>query len=57
MVKLDGHTWSELGGLNGLAANSSINKICVDKQGNVYATGFFTEVVNFSTKCYVAVYN
>jgi hypothetical protein len=46
--------WSELGGFNSLAANSSINALCTDKFNNVYAAGSFT---NASGKQYVAKFD
>ena len=45
------NTWSELGGLNSLAANSDILSVCSDAAGNIYAAGYFT---NSSGKRYVA---
>src|ERR1041384_5169419 len=47
-------SWSELGGLNGLAANAFINSVCSDASGNIYAAGYFT---NSSGNWYVAKYN
>ncbi len=52
--KWDGTSWSELGGLNGLSPNNSINSICTDVLGNVYVAGGFT---NTSNKKYVARWN
>jgi len=49
----NGSTWSELGGLNGLGANGTINTICTDAVGNIYAAGYFT---NASHNYYVAKY-
>ncbi|HKC37791.1 MAG TPA: T9SS type A sorting domain-containing protein [Chitinophagaceae bacterium] len=46
--------WSELGGLNGLAANNLINSVCSDALGNMYAGGDFT---NSSGNWYVAKWN
>ena len=43
--------WSEVGGLNSLAANNQILSISTDKAGNVYAGGYFT---NASGNIYVA---
>jgi Secretion system C-terminal sorting domain len=43
--------WTELGGVNALAANHVINAICIDKAGNIYAAGNFT---NVNGKGYVA---
>ncbi len=48
------NTWSELGGNNGLKANSSINSMCMDSKGNLYATGGFTDTLGFY---YVAKWN
>src|SRR2546429_331207 len=45
-------SWSELGGLNGLAANGDIYSVCSDASGNIYAAGRFT-----SSSRYVAKYN
>src|SRR5690349_10523001 len=36
-------SWSELGGLNGLSANSSIFSVCNDASGNIYAAGDFSD--------------
>jgi Secretion system C-terminal sorting domain/Domain of unknown function (DUF5122) beta-propeller len=47
-------SWSELGGLNGLSAGSSIFSVCSDASGDIYAAGWFT---NSSGKKYVAKYN
>ena len=47
-------SWSELGGLNGLGANSFIFSICSDAPGNIYASGQF---FNSSNNKYVAKYN
>src|SRR5437763_1666298 len=47
-------SWSELGGLNGLAANDWINSVCSDASGNIYAAGWFS---NSSGNRYVAKYN
>ena len=46
--------WSELGGTNVLSANSSIQSICKDAAGNIYAAGIFT---NGNNKFYVAKWN
>lgn len=54
VAKFDGNTWSELGGSNSLSANSSINALCTDAQGNIYAAGDFT---NSNGKRYVAKWN
>src|SRR5438309_1835663 len=47
-------SWSELGGLNGLATNGGIFSVCSDAFGNVYVAGFIS---NSSGKQYVAKYN
>jgi hypothetical protein len=47
-------SWSELGGQNGLATNYTINSVCSDASGNIYAGGYFT---NSSGNKYVAKYN
>ncbi|HEX7905106.1 MAG TPA: T9SS type A sorting domain-containing protein [Chitinophagaceae bacterium] len=49
------NTWSELGGLNGLNANGSIQTIALDGSGNVYAAGSFTTINIFVA--YVAKWN
>ena len=54
VAKYNGSSWSELGGLNGLAANFWILSICSDASGNIYAAGYFT---NSSGNWYVAKYN
>ncbi len=41
VAKWNGASWSELGGLNGLAADHFIKTICSDASGNIYAGGFF----------------
>lgn len=44
VAKWDGNTWSELGGPNSFGSkttNFSINSICCDKEGNIYAAGLF----------------
>lgn len=46
--------WSELGGVNALAANGSIISICTDASGNIYAAGSFTDVMG---KRYIAKYD
>lgn len=57
-TKAQVYGWSELGGLNGLAANSYILSICSDRTGNIYAAGYFTDSLNAdSGKMYVAKYN
>ena len=45
VAKWDGTSWTELGGkgATGLHANSSIASIALNANGNVYATGFFTD--------------
>src|ERR1041384_8024339 len=51
-------SWSELGGLNGLAANDGIGSVCSDASGNIYAGGWFTNGPNsISGNWYVAKYN
>lgn len=56
VAKWNGSNWSELGGANALGnlGNGSINTICVDNAGNVYAAGGLT---NTSGKKYVAKWN
>src|SRR6187455_905517 len=46
--------WNELGGLNGLAANTTIQSVCSDASGNIYTGGMFT---NSSGNKYVAKWN
>ena len=46
-------SWSELGGVNGLAAIANIYSICSDASGNIYAAGYFN---NSSGNWYVAKY-
>jgi len=41
------NTWSELGGINGLAANSSIASMCMDSKGNLFAAGGFTDTLGY----------
>lgn len=48
------YSWSELGGINSLGANSNIWTILNDPSGNTYAAGMFT---NSSGKKYVAKYD
>jgi len=56
--KYDGSSWSELGGLNGLNANSYIYSVCSDMSGNIYAAGDFTAGTgSLGGKPYVAKYN
>jgi hypothetical protein len=50
----DSYTWEELGGTNSLNANGDILSLCVDKFGNLYAAGKFT---NSSGKYYIAKFN
>ena len=54
VAKWNGSAWSELGGLNALAANGFINSVFSDAAGNIYAGGNFT---NSSFNNYVAEYN
>jgi trimeric autotransporter adhesin len=55
VYKWTGSAWQPLGmGNAGLNANSTIKKIDVDEQKNVYATGYFT---NNAGKIYVAKWN
>lgn len=54
VAKYNGNAWSELGGLNGLSANTYINSVCSDASGNIYAAGYFW---NSSFKRYVAKYD
>ena len=44
------HSWTQLGtGTSRLKANNNINSICVDRQGNVYAAGLFTDDTIFTS--------
>lgn len=44
VTKWDGHRWEKLGtGSSALNANGDILSLCTDRQGNVYATGRFTD--------------
>ena len=52
VAKWDGDSWSELGGTNGANCKSSIQTICTDKDGNVYAAGFFDDDNYVSVKKY-----
>ena len=54
LAKWNGTVWSEVGGLNGLAANLTIWSVCTDPSINIYVAGLFT---NSSGKSYVAKYN
>src|SRR6185295_12685799 len=47
-------SWSQLGVVNGVVADSYISSVCSDASGNIYAAGQFT---NSSGKKYVAKYN
>ena len=53
-LSLYAQTWSELGGLNAQPANDTIQSICTDKSGNIYAGGVF---VNSSSHFFVAKWN
>ncbi len=46
--------WSELGGLNNLAAGNTIKSICAEINGNIYACGLF---LNNQQRSYVAKWN
>lgn len=48
---LKAQIWTELGGLNGLAANNMIESMCCDAAGNIYVGGQFT---NANGKRFVA---
>jgi hypothetical protein len=54
VAKFDGNVWSELGGLNNLAANNGIATLSSDLSGNIYAGGDFTYTAG---NYYLAVYN
>ncbi|NVO19877.1 MAG: T9SS type A sorting domain-containing protein [Bacteroidetes bacterium] len=41
VAKWDGTSWTEVGGLNALAANDYIESIISDSKGNIYASGSF----------------
>ena len=51
VAKWDGTSWSELGGLDALHANNSIQSICINSSGNIFVGGSFK---NSSNKNYVA---
>ncbi|MFP5041120.1 T9SS type A sorting domain-containing protein [Parasediminibacterium sp. JCM 36343] len=51
VAEWDGSKWSELGGLNALAANNPIQSIQCDSKGNLYAIGGFT---NSNGNSYIA---
>ncbi len=53
VAKWNAGTWTELGGLNALSADSTILALSSDVQGNIYAAGLFT---NASGHQYVARY-
>lgn len=58
VAKFDGTSWSELGGINSLKANSVISSICTDNKGNVYAAGRFTNKTSVDSGfCYVAKFD
>ncbi len=54
MVNCVNAQWVEVGGLKGLSASNSIQSICCDASGNIYAAGDFK---NSSGKYYVAKWN
>ena len=54
VAKLEGRTWSEVGGSNAFFANHPINIVISDLAGNIYAAGDFT---NASGNYYVAKYS
>ena len=56
LLPFGAHTqaWSELGGVNGLAASARINTLCADAAGNIYAAGLFRNSLN---NVYVAKWN
>lgn len=59
-IKAQMYGWSELGGLNALAANGVVYSVCSPAAtgGNIYAGGGFTNgVTDTSGKNYVAKYN
>ncbi len=51
VAQWDGFSWSELGGMDALHANSMVSAICSDAMGNIYAAGHFT---NGQSHFYVA---
>jgi len=51
MHQLHAQIWTELGGLDGLAANNQIQSMCTDTLGNIYSGGQFK---NSNGKFYVA---
>jgi len=54
VAQWNGNNWSELGGLDALAANGQIRAMCLDNAGNLYVGGAFT---NTSGQPYVAKYD
>jgi len=54
VAKYNGSSWSELGGVNALAADNDIYTVCSDASGNIYAAGTF---INIDSNRYVAKYN
>ena len=47
VAKWDGVSWSKLGsGIHALNANNSINSLCTDIYGNLYAAGSFTDGIS-----------
>ena len=54
VVKWNGSTWSELGGINNSSFNGQIQKLKCDAAGNLYALGYFT---NANGKYFVAKWN
>jgi hypothetical protein len=54
VAKWNGTTWSELGGVNALNANGSINAMCIDASGNIYVAGNFSYNMSSNQSLYVA---
>ena len=58
VAKWDGSVWSVLG--EGVWNRSSTNRVmalAIDKNGNLYAGGLFTQAGSDTTACYIARYN
>lgn len=57
VAKWDGSSWSELGGVNGLAAQGDIFSLCIDNLGNIYAAGQFYQGSGSTYSSYIAKYD
>ncbi|MBP6623935.1 MAG: T9SS type A sorting domain-containing protein [Chitinophagaceae bacterium] len=54
VAQWNGQNWTELGGIDALAANGQIRAMCQDNSGNIYVAGAFT---NSSGQPYVAKFD